>query len=199
MLPDFPDLKRRLLTITRIAFHHKVREDGLIGAIKQMPYFEGSRFETQDVEGDVQTSEPKQTAIPISVGRAALIEEGAAAYMKAMMGAVGQQQQNLAQMFHEKMDEVTERTGNKVDAGGQPFSPSLFLDLFETVDIDFDDNGQPDMSSVRIVVHPELGKLLREKGPEWEADPAFQKRRDEIIARKRTEWSDRESNRKLAD
>src|SRR2546428_740630 len=111
MLPDFPDLKRRLLTITRIAFHHKVRENGLIGAIKQMPYFEGNRFETHDVDGD----------------------------------------------------------------------------------------GQPDLSFIRIVVHPELGRLLQEKGPEWEADPAFQKRRDEIIARKRIEWSDRESNRKLVD
>jgi hypothetical protein len=199
MLTDFPDLKRRLLTITRIAFHHKVREHGLIGTIKQMPYFEGNRFETQDVEGDVQTSEPKQTVIPISVGRAALIEEGVNAYMKAMMGAVGQQQQNLAQLFHEKMNEVTERTGNKVDAGGQPFSPSLFLDLFEKVDIDFDEDGEPDMSSVRIVVHPKLGRLLQQKVPEWEADPVFQQRRDEIIARKRIEWSDRESNRKLVD
>lgn len=199
MLPDFPDLKRRLLTITRIAFHNKVREDGLIGSIKQMPYFEGNRFESQDVDGGVQTSQPKQTAIPISVTRASLIDEGVDAYVKAMMGAAAQQQQNLAQLFHEKMDEVTERTGNKVDAGGQAFSPSLFLDLFEKVDIDFDENGQPDMSSVRIVVHPELGKLLQEKGPEWEADPEFQKRRDEIIARKRTEWSDRESNRKLVD
>ncbi|MBI5083312.1 MAG: hypothetical protein HZB13_01785 [Acidobacteria bacterium] len=199
MLPDFPDLKRRLLTITKITFEEKVREDGLIRAINQVPYFEGDRFETQDVEGDKQTSSPKQMSIPITVERTAIVEEGVGAYVKVMMNAVTVQQQNLVQMLHERMDEVTERTGNRVDAGGQPFSPSLFLDLLEKIDIDFDEYGQPDLSSVRIVVLPELGEVLREKGPEWETDPVLRKRRDEIIAKKRIEWSDRESNRKLVD
>ncbi len=199
MLPDFPELKKRLLTIIKVTFHQKVREDGLIGAIRETPYFEGNRFENKDVEGESETSSPKLMAIPISVERAAIIEHGVDAYAKVMMEAVAVQQQQLSQMFRDKMDEVTEKTGNRVNAGGRPLSADLFLDMLEKVEIDFTDEGEPDFSAVRIVLSPEMGKHLQKFGPEWEADPAFKKRHSEIIDKKRAIWRDRESNRKLVD
>jgi len=48
-------------------------------------------------------------------------------------------------------------------------------------------------------VSPNLGAKLKEKLPEWEANSEYKKRFEDLIERKRKEWNDRESNRKLVD
>ena len=197
MFPDFPKLKERLLRIALIGYRQRVRSDGLIGAIKSLHYFEGRTLQIGDVDGNIEKSSFQDISIPIEVNRAELIERGFQAFVDALNKAVEAMQQQLAGAFYAKMDEITRKTGNVVDAHGKPFSGELFLDSLEKVSIDFDDDGKPDFPS--CVVAPELYGYIKAHAPEWEADPAFQARHAEIIARKREEWRDRESNRKLVD
>jgi hypothetical protein len=84
-----------------------------------------------------------------------------------------------------------------VNGKGQPFTFELFLETLEKISIDFDDQGNPYLPTV--VVSPELGAKLKSKLPEWEANPDYDKRFKELIERKRKEWNDRESHRKLVD
>ena len=51
----------------------------------------------------------------------------------------------------------------------------------------------------QLVVSPQMGATLREKIPEWEKDLEHKKKFDELIEKKRKEWNDRESHRKLVD
>ena len=71
----------------------------------------------------------------------------------------------------------------------------MMWDMLEKIHIDFDKNGQPRMPN--MVIHPDTLERIRPKLAEWEADPAIKKRRIEILAKKKEEWRDRESNRKL--
>jgi len=96
-----------------------------------------------------------------------------------------------------KLNEVTEQTGNVVDGHGKPFSPALLFEALEKIQIDFDDQGRPIMPTV--VLHPSLFEKVKEKLPEWEANPEFAKRHNAIIEEKRRQWLDRENCRKLAD
>jgi hypothetical protein len=199
MLPDFPALKQRLLRLAWFEHRRQVEADGLIGAISAVPYFEGRRFATGDVEGYVEQSVPEVTAIPYEIERSAIIERGLSARSESLKRASELQIQAMHEMLFRKHGEATARVGNQVDAGGQPFSADLYFKMLETVQIDFDDYGRPDVSGVRLVMHPDQAQKVQPLMAEWQNDEAFQRRYREIMLKKRDEWRDRESNRKLVD
>ena len=199
MLPDFPALKQRLLRLAWFEHRRQVEADGLIGAISAVPYFEGRRFATGDVEGYVEQSVPEVTAIPYEIERSAIIDGGLSALSESLKRASELQIQAMHEMLFRKHGEATARVGNQVDAGGQPFSADLYFKMLETVQIDFDDYGRPDISSVRLVMHPDQAQKVQPLMAEWQNDEAFQRRYREIMLKKRDEWRDRESNRKLVD
>lgn len=199
MLPDFPNLKRRLLRLVEFDFHQRVQADCLIGAIKAAPFFEGRRFATGDVEGHIEETTPEVTATPYEVNRSAIIERGVDAFIESTRKAVALQIQALHEMLLRKHSEATERVGNQIDAGGQPFSAELYFKMLETVQIDFDSQGRPDIASTHLVMHPDQAARVEPLLAQWEADESFQRRYREIMLKKREEWRDRESNRKLVD
>jgi hypothetical protein len=102
-------------------------------------------------------------------------------------------------MLLRKNAEVAERVGTKIDAEGQPFSAELYFKMLEAVQIDFDSNGRPDISGTRLVVHPEQAERMRQLFMQWERDDAFQERYRQVMLKKREEWRDRQSNRRLVD
>jgi len=119
------------------------------------------------------------------------------AYVENIKSAAEEMKKEKARLFFEKMKEVTDRTGNVVDAKGQPFSFELFVDSIKKIWIEFDESGRPHMPT--MVVSPEIGEKLRVLLPEWKKNPEYKKIIDEIIEAKRKEWNDRESHRKLVD
>ena len=152
-----------------------------------------------DVEGHVEETTPEVTAIPYEVNRSAIIERGVDAFIESTRKAVALQVQALHEMLLRKHSEATERIGNQIDAGGQPFSAELYFKMLETVQINFDSQGRPDISSTHLVMHPDQAARVEPLLAQWEADESFQRRYREIMVKKREEWRDRESNRKLVD
>jgi hypothetical protein len=199
MLPDFPDLKDRLLRIAMYDFARQIDRDGLIKPIKKMVYFEGGRFEAGDVSGYVDSFEPQLTSVPVEVSRAAIIERGIDAFVDGLRGAASLHLEKMHELVLRRASEAIDRVGNAVDASGQPMSADLFLKMLETIDIDFLENGQPDLSSVQIVTHPSQGEAFQRMQTEWISDPSFQARYSGLMSKKRDAWRDRESNRKLVD
>ena len=102
-------------------------------------------------------------------------------------------------MLYRKHGEATARVGNQVDAGGAPFSADLYFEMLEKLQIDFDDLGEPDTGGARLVMHPDMAERVIPLMKAWEADETFQQRYRDLMLRKRDEWRDRESNRKLVD
>jgi hypothetical protein len=199
MLPDFPKLKERLLRVAWFEHRRRVNADGLIGKIKATPYFEGRRFATGDVEGYVEESTPEVTAIPYEIERSAIIDRGLGALVESLGKAAELQIPAMHEMLLRKNSEATARVGNQVDAAGQPFSAELYFEMLEKVQIDFDSFGRPDISGVRLVMHPDFAAHVQPLMIQWQNDESFQRRYREIMLKKREEWRDRESNRKLVD
>jgi hypothetical protein len=199
MLPDFPDLKRRWAAVAGFEVRRHVKADELVGAIRAVPYFEGRGFRTGDVDGFVDETTPTFTAIPYVIARQDIIEKGVTAFIEASRRAAEAQVGAFQEMLLRKNTEVVERVGNRIDAGGQPFSADLYFKMLETVQIDFDSNGRPDISGTRLVVHPEQADRIRQLFTQWERDEAFQERYRQIMLKKREEWRDRQSNRRLVD
>jgi len=96
------------------------------------------------------------------------------------------------------LEKVTERTGNVVKGEkGEGITPKLILDAIEKMEIGFDEKGNPIMPV--LVMSPQDFEKIKAEQKAWESDGELEKRRREIIEKKRKEWIDRESNRKLVD
>jgi hypothetical protein len=93
-------------------------------------------------------------------------------------------------LFYKTMDEETEKVGNSIDAGGGPITQQMALEMHERV------QWSPD--SV-FIAHPVMAESMSRAWQEWQTDAEFMKKFNEIDRRKKEEWRDRESNRKLVD
>ena len=103
-------------------------------------------------------------------------------------------QQNQIHMF-KRVDEVTKETGNRFDLKGEPMTAKVLNDMLEAMYIAFDRNGEPILPS--FVCGPEAAKNLIARKEAIESDVAEKRRHDDILAKKREEFYDRESNRRL--
>jgi hypothetical protein len=199
MLPDFPKLKERLLRLAWFEHRGRVQADDLIGAIRATPYFEGREFATGDVDGHVEHTDAEVVAFPYEIQRSAIIERGLDALRESLARATALQIQAMHEMLLHKAGQATARVGNQVDADGKPFSAERYFKMLETVHIDFDELGRPDISGTPMVMHPDQAEPVRALMEQWQQDESFQQRYREIMLKKRDEWRDRESNRKLVD
>jgi hypothetical protein len=199
MLPDFPEVKARLLRLVSIDYRRQINADNLIGQISAMPYFEGGHFSNGDVEGYIEVSPAEIKMIPYEIERSAILQEGTLAFVKSLQSAAQIHLEELHKMLYRKHGEATARVGNQVDAGGAPFSADLYFEMLEKLQIDFDDLGRPDTASTRMVMHPDTADRVIPLMQAWETDETFQQRYRDLMLRKRDDWRDRESNRKLAD
>jgi hypothetical protein len=199
MLPDFPRIKERLLRLVFMERQERIRADELVGAIRRVPYFEGQMFASGDVDGHVEHTESEVNAFPYEIDRAAIIERGVDAMRESLAKATAVEIQAMRQMLLRKVSESVQRVGNDISAEGRPFSADLYFKMLDTVQIDFDELERPDISGTRIVVHPDQAERVEKLMEEWQRDESFQQRYQEVMLKKRDEWRDRESNRKLVD
>lgn len=167
--------------------------------IRERVQHEGSTLDNTPFEGPREQVQFQQFSGEFSIDYRELIKSlNSIEYLKKKMDEIAES--FIAQkdgLVISKINEATERTGNVVDGRGRPFSPELLFEALEKMQIDFDDAGNPIMPTVAL--HPSMFEKVREKLPEWEANPEFTKRHEAIIEAKRREWLDRENRRKLAD
>ena len=197
MLPDFPKIKKKHVEAINKYLKELIQQDPLFSGIRVEHHFEGSRMSYKTVDGEPNETEYQAASSEFQVKREDVIAKGAMAYVENLRDAAEEMKRQKAGYLFEKLKEVTDKTGNIVNGKGQPFSFELFVESIKKIWIDFDEGGKPIMPT--MVVSPELGEKLRVILPEWEKNPEYKKTIDDIIDKKRKEWNDRESHRKLVD
>jgi len=94
--------------------------------------------------------------------------------------------------FFEMIRRSSEAAGTATDLGGRPISYELWLEIVAKIDIDFDDQGNPDLPT--LVVGPEMAEQLRALPPPTKEQRAAM---DALIEIKRKEHNARRRDRKL--
>ena len=148
-------------------------------------------------DGEVDRPNYERLSSALSVKDDDLIKMGPQAFIDGLNRTAEELREQQSKLVFERMNEVTQKTGNTVDAKGQPLSHHLLLQTLEKIEIDFDDEGQPIMPT--LVVSPAQYEKFKKKIVEWEKDPKCQDNFNKLIESKRKVWHDRESNRKLVD
>ena len=197
MLPDFPKIKEKLKKAINRYLQNLVRQEPFLSQIREERHFEGNRMTLKTQDGELDQSEYKEISGELSIKKEDIITKGPMAFIENVYNTAEEIKKQKAKLVFDKLKEVTDKTGNVVNGKGQPFTFDLFIESLEKIWIDFDDQGRPYLPT--LVVSPNLGAKLKEKLPEWEANSEYKKRFEDLIEKKRKEWNDRESNRKLVD
>lgn len=197
MLPDYPKVKRKIEEDINTFLQNLAREDPLLMLIKEEQQFEGNRMSLRTESGKLDQSYYKEIGGEYKIKREDVIIKGPMAYIENIKKMAEDIKRQKAKLLFDEIKESVDKTGNIVNGKGQPFTFELLMQVLEKVWVDFNEKGNPIMPA--IVVPPESGVKLKQKLTEWEANPKYKKRFDEIIEKKRKQWHDRESNRKLVD
>lgn len=144
---------------------------------------------------DRQGNELELEAVPVRIEFAVDIEPltrgDFGPLLDALDSAAEQQEAAVSKHLFASMSEITDLTGNKVDAGGKPISWDLIIDALEKMEIPFDEDGKMSLS---IVMNPRDAARLEQIGP---PTPAQQARHDAVLERKRAEWLAKKRQRRL--
>lgn len=197
MLPDFPKIKRRFVETINSHLQNLVHQEPFLSQIREEQHFEGNKISSKTENGELDQSGYKEISSKILINREDVIAKGPMAFVENIQNVVEEIKKKKAKFVFDNLKEITSKTGNVVNGKGQPFSFDIFMEMLNKISIAFDDQGNPDWPT--LVVSPKMGAKLREKFPEWESNPDYKKRLVKLIKRKRKEWNDRESHRKLVD
>jgi hypothetical protein len=198
MLPDFPMLKRKIQEMAVEDTQDQIQQDPILSRIRRELLFEGNRSSMKTENGETEESSYKGISAPNSVEREDIINKGHIAFMgnirdEMIENVRGQQ---IRQLF-DTVEKAAEKSGNVVNGKGQPITFEHFLELFEKIQIDFDEEGNP--HGLFFAMHPNTFAKIKDKLLEWENNPEYKKKYEEILEKKRKEYYDRENHRKLVD
>lgn len=196
MLPDFPELKRKLCALREARMQRIKREHNR--SLSQATVFdveEGHRVLNMDDLGsrsDVPI-ESHSSEITLTLEEFETLTQD---QIEEKFNVAARDIANQAEMqMIEILDRAAEGSGNVIKQDA-PFSHKSHLDALEKVDLWFDERGNPDFPT--ILCSPEMHeKILVVLAVPMSAED--EKRRSSIIDRKREEWRDRENRRKLVD
>jgi len=141
--------------------------------------------------GESTSLEPVVLRAEIEMDIRAIVDGDLGQVGAALERIAEQEVQSFGAAFVERMGRVTEASGTSVDAGGRPLSHELLLEMFERIETDFDDEGNPQLA---LVGPPNLSRRLQELPPMTDEQ---QRAWDEMMARKRADFEARTRQRRL--
>lgn len=198
MLPDFPQLKEKLSLLLRERLRQSfARQAPVISDIRKFRSHEGDTFTIHRLDGSLTTSAYQLTEAEFSIDRGELPTLTPHQLVSKLDEAAAKMAEQASKRFFEELSEAVTRIGNVVNAQGQPISPELVFEVLEKIELDFDEHGKP--HGLTMVVGTKVAEALRTLIPKWEADTDLNKRYQVLMKKKREEWRDRESRRKLVD
>ena len=199
MLPDYPILKERILKKIILTRYMFIREHGMepFKDIESRQLYEGDKVDSGG--GTPMTGKRELDAIRSEFA----FEEGEVdtmtpEQMLQRLDAVSLDMvRQQSDMFIRFMSATSAEVGGIIDGNGRPLNPDTFFEAIERLDLDFDENGKP--SGLKIVVTgPNATKEAPDLLEALSSNPEYSARYDALMEKKRMEWRDRESTRKLA-
>lgn len=195
MQEKYPELESEIQTsLFRFVLQIADQNSPITGDIASHPIFEGDKSEMLREDGDCDEINMREFTTENIIPRKTILY-GTLREVVDVFKPIGEAMaSDKEKLMLDLMEVTTEKTGNIVDGRGKPLSHEMILEVFEKIQIDFDDNGVAKMPT--IVASPAMEKKFEElfKGPQA---AEFQKKFDALMDRKKAEWRAREADRVL--
>jgi hypothetical protein len=195
MLPDYIDTKERLQNILNRWVKRRVRDHlGPFGESPRYTVFEGTGttiIRTNNRE-DVTPMLRIESEFEVKYDEVPILT--LSDILRRLDGVAQRIADQMAKHAYSSIAEATERVGNVVKADGK-ITPEAILELLDKIEIEFDDNGNPELPSIHI--HPDVAETLKEALIQLQEIPENRQRFEAILAEKKEKRRVREANRKL--
>lgn len=197
MLPDFSRARKRF----RDAYQRRLLNSKFVASdpFSESPRFvlqEGDRFVLQREDGSESKISFREISARIVFKKNELAKLTQAEVIKRVDEAAIEMARQEMKHSVETITQTLENTKQTVDARGEVFSPKHVFELFEKVWIEFED-GKPRMPT--MMGPPQLQKRYLEVLDEIKSTPELMKRLNEILEKKKRDWDDRETDRRLVE
>ena len=196
MLPDFPVLKDDLnKAITRVLQERARAYQGEIGNIRRARVFEGRRNVIVRTDGSEEETPLITSSAELSISFSELKDFDLPELLIRLDKIAFDIAEQQSRRFYEAMSEGIEKVGNTIDAQGGGITPELILKAFDTISIDFNSDGSPNLPTFHG--NPAGQKAIESAMIEINTDPVLQRRFQGIMIKKREEWNAGEADRIL--
>lgn len=195
MLPDFPKTKALIGKRYLKRFHDTHSQVlGPFMDMPQSPVHEGHRFGLVREDGKLDEMEWKMIKASETIKLDEVenwTDEQIYAHYERMAKQMAFQQKK---MTFEEINKAVKGVGNEISLNGPPSAEGI-LQTYERMWVEFQDDGTH--VPLTLVCSPEAQPHFARAFQELESDPEMRKRFEELMQRKRNEWRERESARKL--
>ncbi|MCB4792789.1 MAG: hypothetical protein LHV68_13045 [Elusimicrobia bacterium] len=174
-----------------------INQEPLLKGVSKARHFEGDIISGVSQDGYKDESKYQDFKSEFKIDKDDLIKKGPRLFIENCEIVAKEMREAAAKAMIDKINQVTEETGNIVDGKGKRFSFELFMEMLDKYPMEFDENKNPIMPTV--IVSPAIALRVKEELPVWETNPVYKNQLDNLIERKRKDWNDRESYRKLVD
>jgi hypothetical protein len=199
VLPDLPSVKTALRAkVLKFAVQRIPIIEPLLGEVGHLRQHEGRAG--QMIRNDASTDEinyPRsEFGIPLS--RDEMKSLDVKGLLDKLNGLAEQMAEAQARMMLAKVSESAKEVGNTVSTGGEELTPEHLFEMMATVEWSFDPETE-EPTGMSFVMHPDTAAKIIPLVKEWEQQPEFKARHEQLVERKREEWRARENRRKLVD
>ena len=197
MLPDFPEIKGKLLDLFLLGIKYIQHQNApMVALTPKHIIHEGNktilvREETEIVKIPIKefSSELKFDIKELeSLPLKSVFER----FQKMALDFATGQEKYLIKTLSKELEKV----GNVINNKGKPLDPELFLRLIDKIQLDFNPDGTPRFPY--IFASKKLINKLEEVLELLSKEP-YKSKFEDILEKKRLEYRDRESDRKLVD
>lgn len=195
MLPDLRSFKRDLQTYHLELIAVLARKDGMLGVIRRHIIHEGDGTKMVRADGSEEDNETDCVSAEMVIdldavpGMTADERYGHIAKMAEDMAS------SMTRTMYERLGENLDRAGQSISAQGRGFSPELLLEMFEKMEMDFDEHGN--VKNIYMTAAPSQSAQITAALKRLETEPELRAKHDALMERKRGNWRDREASRKL--
>jgi hypothetical protein len=194
MLPNYPKEKREFMEhLVQYMKYQVAKNSPFLSKVSKVKCFEGNKQLLHRADGSIHKSSFQEIMNSLEFDYSELEDIDLNSLIKKLEQSAKGLSHGQEKMAFKHINEVVEEVGNVVDGKGRPFSYEMVLKLLDRILIEFDDSGSPVFPT--LVVPPEIANKtdFRKVYSELESDPRF----EELMAKKKEEYRDRENSRCL--
>lgn len=197
MLPDFPNLKAEIGDVLQ-SFLRKSEQKHLGAGFNEMPrttIHEGHVGSIIRASGKRDPTKMMKVSALLEIKRSEVPNLSLSEIFTRLDGVAREMAEKRVRQILAHLSDELEKAGQTLDAKGEKMSAALLLRLLDSIQIDFDKNGNPRLPS--MIGPPAISPAAEAANRALLEDPEIVKQRDKVIARKREEWRAREADRRL--
>lgn len=196
MFPDIQPFGSRLNRALSRAIEVRARELApILNDINRAPMYEGKRTGMSRPKEENEVTPLHEASAELELTDDELATLNPAMMRNKLEGVADQMARQISEMLFKMLGDATAKTGNVVDAKGQPISFEVLMEALSALPVEFDEvSGEPTLS---IVISPKQAERVKAMSEEYEQNPEQKRRHQELLAKKREEWRARSSRRRL--